>query len=70
MKMEKLVLDVKGMSCMHCVNAVKRALGSLDGVKQADVVLATGKATVEYDPAKVSAEDMKKAISEEGYTVA
>lgn len=68
--MEKLVLAVKGMSCMHCVNAVKKALGSLDGVKQADVVLATGKVTVEFDPAKVSAENMKKAISEEGYTVA
>ena len=58
------------MSCMHCVNAVKRALGSLDGVKQADVVLATGKVTVEFDPANVSAENMKKAISEEGYSVA
>jgi len=68
--MEKLVLDVKGMSCMHCVNAVKRALGALDGVKQADVVLATGKVTVEYDPSKVSTENMKKAISDEGYTVA
>ena len=64
--MEKLVLDVQGMSCMHCVNAVKRALGALDGVKQADVVLATGKVTVEYDPAKVSTENMKKAITDKG----
>lgn len=67
--MEKLILNVKGMSCMHCVNAVKRALSSLDGVKQADVVLSTGKVTVEYEPAKVSADNMKKAISDEGYIV-
>ncbi len=68
--MERVVLDVKGMSCMHCVSAVKRALGSIDGVKQTDVVLATGKVMVEYDPTKVSAENMKKVISEAGYTVA
>lgn len=68
--MERVVLDVKGMSCMHCVNAVKRALGLIDGVKQTDVVLATGKVMVEYDPTKVSVENMKKVISEAGYTVA
>jgi len=65
----KITMDVKGMSCQHCVNAVKRAAGSLAGVAAVDVNLASGKVTVDFDPAKVSLEQVKHAITEEGYTV-
>lgn len=68
--MTRIVFDVKGMSCQHCVNAVKKAAGSLEGVGQVDVTLATGKVTVDYDPAKVAVDKIKAAIAEEGYSVA
>ncbi|MBK5245446.1 MAG: heavy-metal-associated domain-containing protein, partial [Eubacteriaceae bacterium] len=38
--MEKLTLNVEGMSCSHCEKAVKNAVGALDGVASVDVDLA------------------------------
>ncbi|MBE3571609.1 MAG: copper chaperone CopZ [Moorella humiferrea] len=62
-------LRVKGMSCQHCRMAVEKALKGLPGVTVATVDLAAGKAQVTYDPAKVTLEDMKKAVEEAGYEV-
>ena len=36
--MEKIILNVEGMSCNHCVNAVKEALGELK-VQEVEVSL-------------------------------
>lgn len=40
-------IKIKGMSCQHCVMAVTKALGSLDGIKNVNVDLKNGVAT--YD---------------------
>ncbi len=40
-------LDILGMSCEHCREAVKRALMSVEGVKAAHVDLEKGRAAVE-----------------------
>jgi copper chaperone len=66
---EKVVLNIGGMSCNHCKMAVEKALRSLDGVENASVDLAGSTATVEYDPGKVSGDDLKAIISEAGYQV-
>lgn len=39
-------IAVKGMSCTHCVNSVRKALLSCEGVTGADVDLASGRAEV------------------------
>ena len=39
-------LDIEGMTCASCVNRIERYLGKLDGVTQANVNLATERATV------------------------
>ena len=39
-------LSVEGMTCASCVARVERALGKLDGVVEANVNLATERATV------------------------
>jgi copper chaperone len=67
--MTKVVLNVEGMSCMHCVNAVKRAVGSLKGVAETTVDLAGKKVIVEFDPALVSINSVKEAIVDQGYSV-
>lgn len=41
-----IVLKVGGMSCMHCVARVKKALEAVPGVTSADVSLEKGEATV------------------------
>ena len=38
-------LKVKGMSCMHCVGSVTKAVETVDGVENVTVDLATGRVT-------------------------
>jgi copper chaperone len=68
--MEKVTLNVSGMSCGHCEKAVKGALMELDGVTNVVVHLADGKVDVEFEPSKVSINQLKEAIEEQGYDVA
>lgn len=67
--MEKLTLDVKGMSCGGCVNSVKRVVGAIDGVALVDVALDTGKVDISYDAGKAQPEQFKAAIRDAGYEV-
>lgn len=66
--MEK-TLDVKGMSCGHCKMSVEGALKELDGVKEAQADVATGKVQVVFDEAKVDEQALKEAIEDQGYDV-
>lgn len=68
--MQTITLDVKGMTCGHCKVAVNGALSDLDGVQKVDVNLETGKVNVEFDSSKVSLEQMKEAVEDQGYDVA
>ena len=45
----EVTLDIEGMTCASCVTTVERALGSVDGVTEARVNLATRTATVKGD---------------------
>jgi copper chaperone len=68
--MEKTVtISVEGMSCEHCVRAVKGALEAQKGVKAADVSLEGKSVQVVYEDGLVGLEDLKAAILEEGYQV-
>jgi copper chaperone len=67
--MERITLDVKGMTCGGCVNSVKRAVGALDGVSLVEVSLDSGKVAVEYDPARTQPEAFKAAIRDAGFDV-
>lgn len=67
--MEKITLDVKGMSCGHCKSAVEGALGGIDGVSIVEVDLATGKVDVTYDDAKVTLADIRETVEDQGYDV-
>jgi copper chaperone len=67
--MERSILNVEGMSCSHCVSAVTKAVGGLDGVANVAVKLDEKTVTVEYDADKVSLDSIKEAIEEEGYEV-
>ena len=59
-------IEVKGMSCQHCVNAVTQALSALDGVKNVTVDLAGAKATFE-ETKPVPQEAVRAAISRIGF---
>jgi copper chaperone len=57
---------IEGMSCSHCVMAVEKELNKLD-VKKKKVEI--GSAKIEFDPDKVSEEDIKNSITDAGYIV-
>ena len=60
-------LKIEGMSCNHCIMAVKKELGKLESVKVEDVQI--GSAKVQYDENKVSEKELSAAIEEAGYKV-
>ena len=60
-------LDITGMTCANCSATVGDALESLDGVVEANANFATDEGSVEYDPGKVTLEEIYKAIEDAGY---
>jgi copper chaperone len=67
--MEKVILEVNGMSCEHCVKAIKNSLSEIDGIEKVDISLEEGTVTVEYDSSKVEIENIKNIIEDAGYEV-
>ena len=67
--MEKKTLEVKGMSCEHCVKAVTNALSGIAGVADIAVSLKDKTASFSYDPAQTPLETIKAAITDEGFEV-
>lgn len=67
--METILINVKGMSCNHCVNAVETSVGALDGVSKVKVNLEAGTAEVTYDQGVVSVDKIKETIEDQGYDV-
>ncbi len=60
-------LAVEGMHCASCVARIERSLRKLDGVAEASVNLATGQATVKYDPTVIGTETLINAVVKAGY---
>ena len=58
-------LTIEGMSCGHCIMHVKKELSKLNGLTIENVEI--GKARVHYDEAKVTPDQLTKAIEEAGY---
>lgn len=66
--MTPLALSINGMSCGHCLNAVRRALSDTPGVTVESVRI--GRADVQYDPAVTSPEKVAAAVTDAGYEAA
>ncbi|MCC6934238.1 MAG: cadmium-translocating P-type ATPase [Candidatus Yanofskybacteria bacterium] len=58
---------IKGMHCASCVTLIEGALRDVHGVSTANVNLANERATVTYDPAQVTDEQLRSAVASVGY---
>lgn len=67
--MANITLNVKGMSCGHCVNSIEGSVGKQEGVEQVKVDLGSGKVNVIFNDEKVTLEKIKEIIDEQGYDV-
>jgi len=66
-KIQTLTLPIEGMTCASCVARVEKVLTRIDGVEKTTVNLATEKATIKFDPSKVTPEQFAKVVEEAGY---
>ncbi|MEI7025115.1 copper ion binding protein [Paenibacillus sp. y28] len=62
-----VTLKVEGMSCGHCVSSVEGAVKKLGAAGKVDLAAKT--VAVEYDDSKVSVEQIKLAIEDQGYDI-
>jgi Cu+-exporting ATPase len=65
----EIVLPIEGMTCASCVNRIERFLNKTDGVVQANVNLATERATVTVDPGVAGRSELVAAVEAAGYDV-
>ncbi len=61
-------ITVEGMSCNHCKMAVEKAAGAVAGVTGAAVDLDKKELTVNFADGQENIEEVKKAVTEAGYT--
>ena len=64
---ERITISVSGMTCASCVGKVEGSLKKVAGVDRAAVNLATEEATVDYDAATCTLDDLYRAIDAVGY---
>jgi Cu+-exporting ATPase len=62
----RVELELEGMTCSSCANRIERKLNKLEGV-EASVNFATERAAVDYDPARVDADELVGVVEAAGY---
>lgn len=67
MQMAKAVLRIPNMSCKHCVMRIKKAIESVGA--RGEVSLEKKTAVVEFEPGKVSLDEVINSIKRYGYEV-
>ena len=67
---EHVTLTVTGMTCRGCENAVKRAVGMVEGVSNVTASHSANEVNVDFDTTKTTREAIAKAIARAGYRVA
>lgn len=65
--MKKETMNITGMTCASCANAIERSVGKLEGVKLVNVNFATEKLNVEFDENKLNSNNIKDAVKKVGY---
>ena len=60
-------LDIKGMTCMSCVNTIENTISQVDGVKSIKVSLEENNCLIIYDDDKQSPSSLVNAIEDMGF---
>jgi P-type Cu+ transporter len=66
-RLARMDIPVTGMTCASCVRRVERTLSKKEGVAEASVTFAAERASVTYDQAATSPEELIGAIRDAGY---
>ena len=68
-RQNQVTLPIQGMTCAACVSHVEKAIGAVEGVAGVSVNLAVETAAVELSSAVVPVEDLRRAVSNAGYSI-
>src|SRR5438876_6919230 len=63
----RALLALEGMTCASCAMRIEKGLKKVPGVKDASVNLATEQASVTYDPAQTTVQQMVQKVDAVGY---
>lgn len=64
---QKIELNINGMTCTGCENAIQKTIDGFDGVYSSKADFEKGVAILEIDSTKVDVIKVKEAINELGY---
>ncbi|MCK4892295.1 MAG: copper-translocating P-type ATPase [Candidatus Pacebacteria bacterium] len=67
--MKKEILKISGMTCASCAANIENALGKKEGIIEANVNIASEKASLKFNSEKISISQIKKTIEDIGYGV-
>ncbi len=67
--LDRIDLPIVGMRCAACASTIEKGLSSLEGVENANVNLATNKATIFYHSRFLNPEDFIDSVKQSGYDV-
>lgn len=62
-----VLIQIEGMHCHRCENAIQRALGSFPGVREVEVDFPSGQASVLHELGSVTVKQLMDAITDAGY---
>lgn len=66
---QKVNIDIKGMTCNSCEERVNHSVNGLDGILNVNSSYKNGSSKIEFDKSKTNLEEIEKAINSTGYTV-
>lgn len=66
---QEITLSVPDVSCEHCVKTIDGALGALPGVEAVSTDIPTKSVRLNYDPSKLSVQQIETTLDDAGYTV-
>ena len=64
---DEFKINITGMTCSSCAGTIETALGGAEGVEAVSVNLALENASISYDPAVISPDEIKKIVTKAGY---
>ncbi|MCP4133693.1 MAG: copper-translocating P-type ATPase [bacterium] len=67
-RLQRVDLNIYGMSCAACSGRVEKALNAVPEVLSASVNLAAERASVEFESGSITGEDLVKTVEDAGYT--
>jgi Cu+-exporting ATPase len=66
---KKFHTKISGMSCSFCTGSIQKAIHKMDGVQSVNVSLSHEEALIQYEPDKITPDQLTKTIKSLGYTV-